>query len=363
LGRPGENKMKYRMIELQRTRAETTNTTRTIDLDIATPISRIVIRMKGTNTTSTPVGHPARMISRIELVDGSDVIYSLTGVEAEALNFIENSELPYNCCEYELPIEVCTTAQLNFGRELWDREFALDPKRFTNLQLKVTNAVGSGGSTAGTCTLAIFAYVFEDSPPMPRGFLMAKELKSYTVVNAQHEYTELPKDYPFRFVILQSYDTNMPPNTIFGNLKFTIDTDRKIILNDISMTEYLKAHIPMDKVEEEFGGLGTAALLPYYLASTYNNYGVAVGRSANSAALFVAQPAGQTMAVLGNVGVSFACMAVGYCAFGAMNLVQADKMDPTSWLDPRGTMSVKLDITGGGAGTAYIIAQQARTYS
>ena len=175
------------MIELQKSRAETTNTTRTIDLDIATPISRIVVRMKGTNTTSDPVGHPAKMISKIELVDGSDVIYSASGIQAGAVNFIENSELPFYVCEYELPIQVCATAQLNFGKALWDREFALDPKRFTNLQLKVTNAVGSGGSTAGTCTLAIFAYVFEDNPPSPRGFLMTNELKCYTVVNAQHE--------------------------------------------------------------------------------------------------------------------------------------------------------------------------------
>ena len=59
---------------------------------------------------------------------------------------------------------------------------------------------------------------------------------------------------------------------------------------------------------------------------------------------------------------SFVCNEVGYCAFGAMNLLQADKMDSTSWLDPRGTMSVKLDITGGAAATAYILTQQERTY-
>jgi len=350
------------MVELQKSRSETANTTRTIDLDIATPISRIVIRMKGTNTTSDPVGHPAKMISKIEVVDGSDVLYSCSGVQAGAINFLENAELDFYCCEYELPIEVCATAQINFGRTLWDKEYALDPKRYNNLQLKVTNAVASGGSTAGTCTLAIFAYVFEDSPPSPRGFLMTKELKSYTVVNAQHEYTELPKDYPFRFVVLQSYDTNMPPNTIFGNLKFTIDTDRKVILNDISMTEYLKAHIPMDKVEEEFAGLGNAAANEYFIASTYNNYGIAHNRSAADATLFANQPAGQTIPVTAAAAHSFACYATGYCAFGAMNLLQADKMDPSSWLNPRGTMSVKLDITGGGAGTAYILTQQERFY-
>jgi len=350
------------MVELQKSRTETINTTRTINIDLATPISRIVIRMKGTNTTSTPTGHPAKMISKIELIDGSDVLYSLSGVQAGAVNFIENGELDFYCCEYELPIECCATAQINFGRQLWDREFALDPSHYKNLQLKITNAAASGGSSAGTPSLAVFAYVFEDSPPSPRGFLMTKELKSYTTVANQHEYTQLPQDYPFRFVILQSYTTTIPPNTAFGNLKFTIDTDRKVLLNDISMTEFLKAQIPMDKVEEEFAGLGTAGLVSYFLASTYNNYGVAVGRSANSAALYAAQPAGERLQVLGNAAVSFACNAVGYCAFGAMNLLMMDKDDPDSWLNPVGTKSVLLDITGGGASTAYILSQQARYY-
>ena len=354
--------MKYRMIELQKSRSETANTTRTIDLDIATPISRIVVRMKGTNTTSTPVGHPANMISKIELVDGSDVLYSLSGVQAGAVNFIENSELPFYVCEYENAIQCCATAQINFGRQLWDRDFALDPKRFTNLQLKITNAVASGGSTAGSCTLAVFAYLFEDSPPTPRGFLMTKELKSYTTVDAQHEYTQLPQDYPFRFVILQSTTNSIPPNTMFGNLKFTIDTDRRVILNDISMTEYLKAHIPMDKVEEEFAGLGDGAVSDHFQASTYDNYGVAIGRSSADASLYVEQPSGNQIGVMATGPHSFVCNEVGYCAFGAMDLLMADKMDPESWLNPRGTMSVKLDITGGAAGTAYILAQQDRSY-
>jgi len=45
-----------------------------------------------------------------------------------------------------------------------------------------------------------------------------------------------------------------------------------------------------------------------------------------------------------------------------MNLLMMDKDDPASWLDPAGTKSILLDITGAGAATAYIITQQARTY-
>jgi len=356
--------MKYRLVQLLASESLATNATKTMDINLVTPISRIVIRMKGTNTTSTPTGHPAKMISKIELVDGSDVLYSASGIEAGCVNFHENAELPFYCCEYELPIQVCATAQLNFGRKLWDPDYALDPKRFTNLQLKITNAVASGGSTAGTCTLAIFAYVFEDSPPSPRGFLMTKELYSYGLSAGNHEYIDLPQDYPFRFVILQSYDTTYAPNDQFGNLKFTIDTDRRVLINDISMTEFIKVQIPMDLVEENWGGFAESDTKSYYQACTYQGVAVGIGRSATDAAIFVGQPAGSRVQVTGGASISHAIHQEGYVPFGGINLLMMDKMDPTTWLDPAGSKTIQLDITAGGgaAGTGYVITQQARRY-
>jgi len=352
------------MVQLLSSEAASTAATKTMDVNLVTPISRIVIRMKGTNSSSTPIAHPAKMLTKIELVDGSDVLYSLSGVEAGCLNFHENGELDFYCNEYENDIECCATAQINFGKYLWDPEFALDPKRFRNLQLKISHNKALGGSSPDAGTLAVFAYVFEDSPPSPRGFLMSKELYSYTLSASGHEYIDLPQDYPFRFVILQSYDTTYPPNTQFGNLKFTIDNDRRVLLNDISMTEFLKVQIPQDLVEERFAGLGTGSAVTYYQAGTYEGYGVGVGRSAAGAGIIVAQPSGSAIAITNDSSESFAIHLSSYCAFGGMNLLMCDKDDASTWLDPTGTHSILLDITAGSgaAGTGYVVTQQARMY-
>jgi len=352
------------MVQVLASEAATTAATKTIALNLSTPISRIMIRMKGTNSSSTPTAHPAKMLSKIELVDGSDVLYSLSGIEAGCLNFHENGELPFYVCEYENNIECCATAQINFGRFLWDKDLALDPSRFKNLQLKITHNKALGGSAPDAGTLAVFAYVFEDAPPTPRGFLMAKEMYSYSLTASAHEYIDLPRDYPFRFVILQSYDTTYAPNTQFGNLKFTIDTDRRVLLNDISMTEFIKANIPMDLVEERFAGLGTGSAVSYYQAGTYEGYGTGIGRSASQSTLIVGQPSGSRIQVTNDASESFAVHLSSYVPFGGIDLLMTEKNDPATWLDPRGIQSLQLDITAGSgaSGTGYVVTQQLRTY-
>jgi len=356
--------MKYRMVQLLSSENATTPATKIIALNLNTPCSRIVVRMKGTNSTSTPINHPAAMLTKVELLDGSDVIYSLNGLEAGCLNFHENAELPFYVCEYEDNIQCCATMQLNFGRYLWDKDYSLDPNRFSNLQLRISHNLALGGSTPDAATLAVFAYVFEDSPPIPRGFMMAKEIYSYSLTANAHEYIDLPRDYPFRFVILQSFDTTRAPNDQFGELKFTMDTDRRVLLNDISMTEFLKVNIPMDLVEERYAGLGTASAVSYYQAATYDVFTTAVGRSASQTTLIAGQSYGRRVQITNDASESFQALQEGYAPFGGVDLLMTDKIDTSTWLSPTGTRSIQLDITGGdgASGTGNVIIQQERTY-
>lgn len=356
--------MNYRMVEILASEAATIATTKVIDLDLAQPISRILIRMKGTNNGSTPTAHPAKMLTKVEIVDGSDVIYSLSGVEGGCLNFNENSELPFYCEEYENDIQCCATVQINFGRFLWDEQLALDPLKFKNLQLRISHNKALGGSCPDAGTLMVTAYVFDDKKISPQGFLMAKELYSYPLTANAHEYIDLPLDYPFRFVILQSYEEGKNWNDQFGYLKFTVDTDRRVLLNDISTSEFLKCQIPNDLVEEDFAGVGTNGAVDYFCVPTYEAYTTAIGRSAASPALFCAQLAGPTVAVTGTAPEAWQAHHEGYAPFGGMNLTLCDRGDITSWLDETKSMSIKLDITAGAAaaGTAYVVTQQLRRY-
>lgn len=356
--------MKYRMVQILASQNATTPRTEVIPLNLNTPVSRIVIRMKGTNSQDTPVNHPAAMLTKIELLDGSDVIFSLNGMETGCLNFHENSELPFYVCEYEDTIQVCATAQLNFGRQLWDEMYALDPSKFSNLVLRISHNLELGGSKPDAATLAVFAYVFEDSPPTPKGFMMSKELYSYALDAGAHEYIDLPRDYPFRFVILQSYEKTRAPNDQFGELKFTIDTDRRVLLNDISMTEFLKVNIPMDLVEERYAGIGTGSLVSYFQVATYDVVTTAVGRSDPQTNLQAGQSYGRQVQILNDTSEAFQALQEGYAPFGGVDLLMTDRAKPETWLSPIGTRSIQLDITGGdsASGTAVVVIQQERTY-
>lgn len=356
--------MKYRVAEILASEAATTAATKTIDLNLRNPISRLLIRMKGTNSSSTPTAHPAKMLTKVEVVSGSDVLYSLNGFQGGCVNFHENGELPFYINEYEDNIQCCATVQLNFGTKLWDRDYALDPSRFKNLQLKITHNKALGGSAPDAGTLAVYAYVFDESPPSPRGFLMTKEQYSYSMTASAAKYIDLAQDYPYRFIIVENYTDNVAFNSQFSKLKITIDNDAKVLLNDISGSEFIKAQQPMDQVQENLATLGTGSAVSYYIASCYENYGVATGRSASQTTLIVGQPSGNKVAITNDSSESVAAYFTGYAPFGGLNILTVDKDDDTTWLNPAGTTALQVKITAGSgaSGTAYVVTQQARTY-
>ena len=354
--------MTNRISTILASEAATTAATKTIDLNENAPLSKIVIRMKGTNSSSTPTAHPAKMVTKIEVVDGSDVLYSMSGIEAQAMNFLEAGELPFNICEYEDNIQCCATYDLNFGRFPWDRDFALNLASFDNPQLKITHNKALGGSAPDAGTLAVFGYTFDDPQPSPANFLMTKELYSYSLTASAHEYITLPTDYPYRVLMPMSYESTYAFNTQFAGFTWYGDNKKKMFIDGISGSEWAKLVSHKDMVEENFAGLGTAGAVSYYQAGTYEGYGVGVGRSHSQTVLIVSQPSGPRIQVTNDASESFAVHETGYMAFGGTNLCMHDKMDSGVWFDPTAYKSVKLDIEAGAgaSGTIYIGLQQSR---
>lgn len=354
--------MPNRISTLLASESATTAATKVIDINDNAPISMIHVRMKGTNNGSTPTAHPAKMVTQIEIVDGSDVLCSLSGIQAQALYYWETGELPFNCNEYENNIECCATFPIHFGRYPWDRLFALNPANYNNLQLKVTHNKALGGSAPDAGTLAVYAYTFDDPTPQPRGFFCSKEIFSYSLTASAHKYIDLPTDWPYRILMPMSYETTYAFNTQFDTFAWYADNKKKVFLDSVSATEMAKIHPHMDLVEEDFAGLGTGSAVSYYQASTYEGYGVGVGRSASQTTLIVGQPSGPRIQVTNDASESFAVHETGYFPFGAINLCLHDNQDPESWFDPTAYGSVMLDIAAGsgGSGTIYVVLQQVR---
>jgi len=227
--------MKYRSVTLLALTAQfADNRTITIDLDMADPISEIYLDVRAKNNGGFPtVGPPLDTVTKIEIVDGSDVLYSLDGIEAEALDIYHSGQWPRGQRNtYEAAQENTHVVAISFGRWLWDEVLAFDPQHFSNPQLRVTFDYDAGGKTPNYAKLKVIAAMFDEKAISPSGFLMTKEIKRWSHAAVGHEYTDLPTDYPYRKLFLQSRYNDNPPNWIFAHIKLSSDQDKKVIIDN-----------------------------------------------------------------------------------------------------------------------------------
>ena len=61
--------MNHRIASILAPEAATTAATKTLDINLADPVSRLVIQMKGLNNGTVLTAHPAKMISKIDHFD------------------------------------------------------------------------------------------------------------------------------------------------------------------------------------------------------------------------------------------------------------------------------------------------------
>jgi hypothetical protein len=233
--------MNYRLATLLERTTEASDKTEIIDIDVIDPISQIQIVHECTGaSTATFQGHPALCITKIELVDGSDVLFSLSGKEAQVVDFYHNKVVPPNLLYYLNGINAEQIFNLNFGRFLYDPDLAFDPAKFTNPQLKITIDVNGGGRSSTTGFLTVLAHLFDEKSISPSGFFMCKEIKTYSLASATHEYTDLPTDHPYRKLFLKAQAYGYYPDVQVDTIKLSQDVDKKVPFNH-SMRQIIRA--------------------------------------------------------------------------------------------------------------------------
>jgi len=211
--------------------------TKTLDLDIRDPVSALYIEAECQNgTTSNEDNWISDIITKIELVDASEVIASLTGHELEAMCFYKTGKVPVI-----YPSEWASGwqrhgAYLLFGRWLYDKLFAIDFNSFKNPQLKITwnlaavRAVSATTAFAtGTFKLSVIAKVMEEMTS-PSHYLMDKKLLSFTSSSSSgaEERKELPTDFPYRMLMTRHYVEGSDLDEVTSDLKLTADAEKFI---------------------------------------------------------------------------------------------------------------------------------------
>jgi len=225
--------MNYRVAEILAEEDASSAKTKTIDITMRDVISRIVIRMKAKNGADRAViaAHPAKLVSKIELVDGSNVLYSLSGYEAQALNYYDQLVTPDTEIIDGNDDWQHAVFMIDFGRFLYDMKLAFDPRKFTNPQLKITHDYQAIDDGAVEGKLLVKAHIFDEKEVTPEGFLMMKQVQTYESAADAYEYIDLPTDYPIRKLLIRAYLEDKSVESEISEFKLSEDNDKRIPLN------------------------------------------------------------------------------------------------------------------------------------
>lgn len=357
---------KYRIATLQ---AETAGTAGTdvIPINIKEPISRIQIKLNILRGSSGMSTHPSADMTKIELVDGSDVLFSMTGAECQAL-CIYDRESGSMCKGNHINSNgEVSNYGLDFGRFLYDKMLALDPTKFDNLQLKITYTLTTCDTLGASGTIEVRAWVFDEEKITPSGFLMSKEIYSYTCgAENSYEYIDFPLDYPIRKLIFRAYRDDYQPCDQIKEFMIDENTGENIVMQWGTETylEFMRGGtwVPLyEQVQIFTSGASNFYTTPtnFWCNFMWTNIGTTGKPYCNS------YGAGGKFYMVSDAAYSINGVASGYLPNHCFEVRFGDPQIIDDWYDTAGKKQVRLRLKAGSSttnGTAQVVLQQYRTY-
>lgn len=346
--------------------------TEVIDITLKDVVSRISLSWICTVVTiSVMLDTVLACISKIELVDGSNVLFSLSGKEAQALNYFDRKVMPYNQLSLTVGDEFITEMSIDFGRFLYDPVLAFDPKKFNNPQLKITWDEDACNTAVEVNSLQIYAHIFEGGGVSPSGFLQSKEQFQYAMAASSHEYLDLPTDLPIRQILLRAHSPAHSPVALIDTLKITEDNDSRVPLH-MKVNDYyrmIKSYYPRIYEKVTYDAAVTAKTIFATVSEELDiniNYDATAFITAQSK-FAVPTYTGSKIALAASVDIKALSGHVsGMLPHNCIPIPFGDQHDMKDWLLLEGVGSLRADILStsdaDSADTGFLITQQLRSY-
>ena len=364
--------MNYREVEIFAPADLGDTGTEPIEINIEDNISRIELIWQTTVVTVSDMLAPhAACISKVELIDGSDVLHSLSGEQIQAMAFHTIGKMPLDEISVVAADYMRSVLPIYFGRKLYDPLLAFDPKKFRNPQLKVTWDEDAANTSVIANELTVRGDVFDEKAVSPIGFLMSKEIKSYTPANNTPEYTNMPLDHPYRMLMIQSEATDKNPFEVLAQVKLAENHDKKIPFDMTGAEIFRKIIQPLGPISQNVRLNETAAdAMALHLTPTYGHVcQVAYDADVIAANDDFTQPtfAGCIVTIAATVSyVPYRALVQGYAPNFCFGIPFGDLQDPADWYDVTKLGHLRLTTQGAAAvGTtpaARICLQQLRKY-
>jgi len=362
--------MYYREVEVLRAETMPAATTRTIDLNITDPISKLSVMWRKTNTGKVPAGHPGQIIKNILVCDGADVLFSMNGSHAQSMAYFTDNKQPASMINYVPNQWSMQIAEIKFGRWLYDEMLALDPKRFNNLQIKIEHDRTLGGSVGTVADLSIYAHCFDEKVIEPVGYLYNKLIYDFLPVAGGWYYIDLPTDYPIRAVMFGGEQATDGPEYILDEFRLTEDQGKHILIESM-MERYLfqsRAYYDPwnDMVLAETAAATT--LVDGYVTPHWERHWVPVNTAAPNACRVTSTAGCIQQFATATAGAIIQGLCAGHNPFGATFLKTFGGQDIEDCWQISYTGSGRLELHAIAAlaaqGTKYqrVYTQQVRTY-
>jgi len=359
--------MKYRTTNIFAQKSYTADFTELIDINLADPISELHVNYQGINTTGAAgaTAHWAKCLSTIEINNGADILYSMSGLDAYALAYLHYKAFPPEWKHYLNDNYFSIGIRIPFGRKLWDPQLALVPRKFNNLQLKIVSDMDAGGVAPDATKLDVWANCFDQKEITPIGFLSAKLNKEYTMGDGTHEYTDLPIDEKMRKLLVRALVAGTEPNQVLSHLKLSEDNDRHVIIDaDADVLGWMFGEENI-KVIEHFLFQNDASQRNYYCTPTSKCAGHANEWTAAASGYFAVYDGdGGRVKIDGSAAINGQCTVEGFYPNGVFSIPFGNQEDIEDWFDPAGLKNLRLDLKSCASmtNTCQIVLQTLRKY-
>lgn len=367
--------MKYRDIELFYQQALDDVGTKIIDLRTTDPISAIRLDFYGTNgALGNKKNRLNDVITKIELVDGSDQLLSLTLKEAQALQFRQTGKMPYM-----LPDEVESWVQeeqvlLMFGRYLWDPDYFMDLTKFRNPQLKITTniaairALATTAYVTSTLKVTVDLMVMEEGAGPAKGFMMAKNIYGFTAGTSGDEHIDMPIDYPYVGLMMRAFLLGNDVSENISKIKLNCDAGKFIPLE--------KKVADLSKYEQENFGFAELAYRVFGIDQTIVEHDLNFNPRVAVAPVFGGRIAGVEWSWSGrfhllltdHAGTAIAgdeivhVIIKGNCPHSTVHIPFGLRNQPETYFDPKKFGDIDLVLTQAAASAVAVVLEQLRPY-
>jgi hypothetical protein len=347
------------------------------DLDLEDPISALGLWVSCANgTTSNKANTIEDIVTKIEIVDGSEVLFSANMFELAALEFHKTGKMSNGYpSEWPSGNQSCNPMIL-FGRKKWDQQYAFDPKAFRNPQLKISlnkAAVRAASATTAfgigdTIKVGVVAHLMENMGSRPAKFLTLKQVNTWTSGTSGDRRIELPIDFPYRLLQLRAYLYTYGIKELITNMKMECDSgkfipfNRKVEdLNAEALAQFgygRKKHDLFISNDEEgqliFNGEPTFTIYDV-LQNNFNIIGSPYAWDSR-VKLWIGTHAG----VADGTDRSYLVSEFGHLPYAVQPYAFGDMNDEATWFNPKEFGKVELVVTEAVAGVCSVSLEQVR---